>query len=236
MDWPRLRKIVGAIALSAIGWIGGPVVKSWLDGTPLNGIQGMWTFWRRAGTQPIPAWIGVLAVAVSCLAVIGINKWRNRSRDKPDLRIVVLPTPPPRWGIGAMGDVPYLSASLHARLAHRSEVALEIVNGYLEGTASEAPFIPFIVAGPYDPPQMIHVGVRPIVVGEGRSLKRRVVLVDQFGNRHCTQKVTFRPTTNPPERFGSGNNPINCHFCHQPVALEELAGAAAMPAHRNCIR
>jgi hypothetical protein len=32
------------------------------------------------------------------------------------------------------------------------------------------------------------------------------------------------------------NRPINCHFCHQPIAFEELAEGAALPAHKKCIR
>ena len=236
MDWPRLRKVVAAVALPAVGWVGAPLVKSWLEGTPLKGLHGTWEFWSKEAAQPIPAWAGALALALGCVAVVSINKWRKRLRDKTDLRIVVLPAPPPGWGMGAMGNVPYLSAHLHVRLAHRSETSLEIVNGYLEGTTPEAPFLPFIVAGPYDPSHTVHLGVRPIVAAEGKSLTRRVVLVDQFGDKHRTEKVTFRPTTNPSEHFGSGNNPTNCHFCHQPIALEELAAAGAMPAHKKCIR
>jgi hypothetical protein len=107
---------------------------------------------------------------------------RKKGISKADLRVVVLPTPEPRWGIGAMKNVPYLSIHFHARLAHQENYSLEIVKAYLEGRTCVAPFPPVVVAGPYDPSTMIHFGLHPILVEDGESVTRRVILIDQFGN------------------------------------------------------
>jgi pimeloyl-ACP methyl ester carboxylesterase len=121
---------------------------------------------------------------------------------------------------------------MHLNLAHRSVDSLKIVSAHLEGTRCEAPFFPLIVAGPHDESQMIHFGVRPIVAKEGRELRRRVVLVDQFGHKHSTQLVTFLPPPAHPTPSAS----INCLLCHKPIAAEDLYQGAAIPAHKNCIR
>jgi hypothetical protein len=84
---------------------------------------------------------------------------RKKGISKADLRVVVLPTPEPRCGIGAMKNVPYLSIHFHARLAHQENYSLEIVKAYLEGRTCVAPFPPVVVAGPYDPSTMIHFGL-----------------------------------------------------------------------------
>jgi hypothetical protein len=236
MDWRRVGKVLGGLALSAVGWIAAPIIKSWLDGTPLNGLRGAWDFWRHLATRPIPLWVGGLAVAAVAGGILIINKWKKRSVNKTDLRIVVLPTPPPRWGVGSMGNTAFLSLTLHARLAHRSDVSLELVSAHLPGTTCVAPFLPMVIAGPYDPSCMIHFGVRPIVAREGKNLKRRVMLVDQFGNEHRTKPITFVPMVHSPQRFGSADAPIQCFFCHQPIALEELSEASHVPAHKKCVK
>lgn len=139
--------ILGALAVPAIGWVAAPIIKAWVDGTPLNGLRGMWAFWKSAAVAPIPAWLGVVIAVGAVLIVIAINKRSKRRGDKTDLRIVILPTPPPRWGIGAMGNEPYLSLMVRAKLAHRAHESLEIVNVHLQGTACTAPFLPIVVAG-----------------------------------------------------------------------------------------
>jgi hypothetical protein len=197
----------------------------------------MWDFWKGAAAKPIPAWLGmVVALAAALLVIAGIKR-RKRRGDKVDLRIVILPTPPPRWGIGAMGNEPYLSLMVHARLAHRAHESLEIVNVHLQGTTCTAPFFPIVVAGPYDPSVMIHFGVRPILAKESKTLRRRIILIDQFGDEHKSKAVTFLPPGKyAAGRFGADDAPIKCHVCHEPVARENLFEGAHIPAHRACIK
>jgi hypothetical protein len=135
-----------------------------------------------------------------------------------------------------MGGTPVLMLRFHAKLAHRSPVSIEIVQAYLQGTKCEAPFLPLVVAGPYDPSVMIHFGVRPILAREGKELTKRVILVDQFGNKHRTKDpVTFRLTVSDPNRFGSAG-PLKCYFCKEEIAMRDLSEAASMPAHKICIK
>src|SRR5580658_10270217 len=98
MDWPKVRKILGALAIPAVSWFVAPIIKAWVDGTQLKGLWGMWAFWKGAAVTPIPAWLGTVAALATAVVVIVAVKWRKRRSDKADLRIVILPTPTPRWG------------------------------------------------------------------------------------------------------------------------------------------
>jgi hypothetical protein len=101
VDWPKYRKILAALAIPAIGWIVAPITKAWVDGTALNGLLGMWAFWRGVAGKPMPAWLGVVAALAAALIVVAATKRKKRRGYKTELRIVILPTPPPWWGIGA---------------------------------------------------------------------------------------------------------------------------------------
>jgi hypothetical protein len=201
----ELRKLlppfISGLVVAAIGWFGAPYVRSKMDGTPLNGVEGILGFWKGVVIRPIPAWVAVAIVILALAAALAWYRWKMSSREA-DLRIVVLPTPGPRWNIGAFGATPYMSFSFHARLAHRETFSLEIVKAYLVGTTCVAPFTSLVVAGPNDPPTMVHFGVRPILAEDGESVTRRVVLVDQFGNKHLTEKVRFEASSQPARSFG----------------------------------
>ena len=112
--------------------------------------------------------------------------------------------------------VPFMSFSFHARLAHKAEHSLEIVKGYLEGTECVVPFMPLVVTGPYDGSVMVHVGVRPILAKDGQTVTRRVVLVDQFGNKHRTERIRFQSSSLPAARFNPSGNAILCFFVKRP--------------------
>jgi hypothetical protein len=165
-----------------------------------------------------------------------IVKLKNKALSKTDLRIVVLPMPEPRWKIAAVGNAPTLNLTFHANLAHRTQGSLQIVKAYLEGTQPAFQFIPLVVAGPYDESQVIHLGVRPIVAKPGKAQKRRAILVDQFGDEHRTEAITFQPTVHDVRRFQSGASEIKCHFCGRSIAMEELSESSHVAAHRACIR
>jgi hypothetical protein len=67
-------------------------------------------------------------------------------------------------------------------------------------------------------------------------LKRKVVLVDQFGGEHWTKELEFLPGNQPRERFNSEGNPIQCFFCREPISMMELSETAAIPAHKKCVK
>jgi hypothetical protein len=174
-------------------------------------------------------------------SLFGIHKLLGRSpaaADKTVLSVVVLTAPEPKWHVGAMGKEPMLNLTIHANLAHKSEVSLKIVQVYLKGTKPCGVFFPLFVTGPYDEPSIIHLSVRPVIVKGLDKLTRRIVLVDQFGGEHVTAPVTFSTVPVDPARRGvTAENPtIKCHVCDQPVSMMELHESAAIPAHKRCIK
>jgi hypothetical protein len=241
MESWKLRKhaIAGSSALFAAvvtAWVGA-WVNAKMTGTPLNGVPGIIQFWKGVFLGPVPVWLVlILLVSVVSGCFLWFTWYKKRARQGVDLRIVVLSTPPPRWHIGAKAQVPFMSISFHAQMAHMAGHSLQIVKGYLEGTECVAPFIPLVVAGPHDPSTMVHFGVRPILAHDGQSVARRVVLVDQFGNKHRTERIRFEPSSQPATRFSSGGNAVLCWFCQETIAAEELSEASAVPAHKACIK
>ena len=134
--------------------------------------------------------------------------------------------------------MPTLNLTIHANLAHKSDESVKIVQAYLKGTKPFGVFFPFIVAGPYDEPSLIHFSVRPVIVKGLNKLTRRVVLVDQFGGKHVTEPVTFSTIAVEPWRRGMADagSTLKCHVCDQPISMMELHESAAMPAHKKCVK
>ncbi len=228
---------IAGLLTTVAGWFAVPVIKARLEGTPLNGLAGIVDFWKDLTTRPVPLWVAFGAVAVIGFAIyliVGLKK--SSGAEKTDLRVVVLPTPPPRWYIGAMGKTPILSLMVHVRMAHQSEHSLEITKVFLKGTRCEAPFLPIVVGGRYDPSTMLHFGVRPIVAKPGQKLKRRIILVDQYGNSHRTESVEFAPGEQPAGSFGDPQNTIKCFFCGETIAIQELCASGSVPAHQRCVK
>jgi hypothetical protein len=157
---------------------------------------------------------------------------------KVSLSVIVLTAPEPKWHVGAMGKIPMLNLTIHANLAHKSEESVKIVQAYLKGTKPVGVFFPFFVAGPYDPPSLIHFSVRPIIVKGLDRLTRRIVLIDQFGGKHITEPVTFSTIPVEPARRGVTDESctVKCHICDQPISMMDLHETAAIPAHKSCIK
>lgn len=237
MNWRKLVKPAIAALSVLFGAVVTALVNAVITGTPLNGMPGIVQFWKRVLQGSVPVWLALFLLVV---AIAGCAVWflvaRKKGRQKVDLSIVVLSTPPPRWHIGAMAQTPFMNVSIHAQLAHMAGHSLILVKGYLEGTECVAPFMPVTVAGPYDPSVMIHFGVRPIPAKDGEAITRRIVLVDQFGNAHRTKRIRIEPGHHSPTQFSSSGNPILCWFCRKAIALEDLAETSAVPAHKACIK
>jgi hypothetical protein len=176
----------------------------------------------------------ILLVLIGFGCFLCIAAYKKKSTGKVDLRIVVLPMPPPQWSIGAIGQVPFMSINFHVQMAHMAGHSLQIVKGYLEGTECVAAFVPLVVTGPHDESTMVHFGVRPIIARDGQTFARRVVLVDQFGNKHRTEQIRFAPPV--ASRFNSGDSELHCFFCQKTIAMEELSEASRVPAHKACVK
>ncbi len=232
MRWPKALQWVSPLIPIVASFLA-PYIDAKLKGTPLNGVPGILSFWKSVLHHPIPAWLAALAIFLTFTFLTAFQRWRRRLAGKSDLGIVVLSAPPARWSKSGKANLPYMSVSFNARFAVRGEQSLEIVKGYLKGTECITPFPPIVVAWPSGCSAVVRVGVRPLLAREGRSVRRRVVLVDQFGDEHLTEPITFEWAKPLVPDWKA--NPINCFVCGKPIALEELSELMATPAHKRCV-
>ena len=123
---------------TVLGWFATPIIKSLLDGTLSMAFGVCGSSGKELAARPIPAWVGVSGVLAVAVAIPVVAKLRKRN--KVGVRIVVLPTPPAKWGIGAIAILPVLHLHLSARIAHCSGMSLEIVKAYLEGQRQKVHF------------------------------------------------------------------------------------------------
>jgi hypothetical protein len=205
----------------------------------------VWSKWIWI-VGPIVAILGWPAAAVvrawlEGTPLNGLRKLRGKTAapsKKTALSVVVLTAPEPRWHIGAMAKTPMLNLTFHANIAHKSDESIKILKVYLKGTEPYGVFIPFFVAGPYDPPVQIHFSVRQVIVEGREKLTRRVILLDHFGGEHETVPVTFAPGLVTPQQCGlNDQNPtIKCYVCDQPIGMTELHEASAIPVHKRCVK
>jgi hypothetical protein len=222
------------IVVAVTGWFVAPIIKAKMDGTPLNGLPGILAYWKGVVTTPMPIWLLFGAVIVAVAVTIFL---KSRRKPKPNLSVIILPAPPPRWSVGKDNLGSFLTVHFHARFATTEEHPLEIVKGYLEGTEPVILFSRIIVAGRYDQSMHVHLAVRPILVQPGENLTRRLLLIDQHGNMHRTEKITFLDHPSPKEVFGFGHGtPVNCLICGQQLSMEDLHPSAAFAAHKRCVR
>jgi len=234
MNWRKIWNWVGALLLALIPVLVAPWVNAAATGTPLNGVPGIARFWKAAIHRSLhfELWQVVVFLAVVAALALAFRAYGKR-RSKTGLSIVVLSSPPPRWTIGAYAKTPVMFVHFHAQFAHREPHALRIVKIYLKGTECVAGFPEIVVTGPHDESVTVHTGVRPILSKPQKSFVRRAILVDQFGHKHRTEPICFEPGPNP---IPHALTALSCHFCGQPVAMEDLAESAALFAHRKCVR
>lgn len=232
VKWREWTWVAGP-AIAIAGWFAAPYIKSKMDGTPLNGLPGVFAYWKQVIVAPLPAW-GVFLLVVAAVGITLVALKRRKMR--ANLSIIVLPHYEPRWGIGAQRTTPFMSLHFQARFATTEDHSLEIVKGYLRGTMPVMLFSHIIVSGRYDEPTMVHLAVRPILAKPGEKVKGRVVLVDQYGSRHLTEKVTFSDNPQPPETFGFGRSTVNCLICRKEISIEDIHPSASFPVHRQCVK
>lgn len=234
MNRRRLWRGVGALLLAVIPTVLAPWVSAKMEGRALSGAPGILLFWQNAihHTFDFETWQAALFMLGAAGLLVGLSVYR-KSHTKTGLSIVVLDSPLPKWSIGAYGRTPVMFVHFRAQLAHTGAHSLKVVKVYLAGTKCVASFPPIVVAGPYDEPVQVHTGVRPILSNGRQEFTRRAVLVDQFGHKHQTEPIHFQPSPNPIHHPQAA---IGCHFCGQPVAMEDLAESAALFAHKKCVR
>ena len=233
VKWREWTWVVGP-AVSAAGLFAAPIIKAKMDGTPLNGLPGILAFWKHVITAGVPVWVVLLLMA----AATGITFVAlKRRKKKANLSIIVMPHWEPKWGIGAQRTTPCMTLDFQARFATTEEHSLEIVKGYLKGTTPVALLPTIIVSGRYDQPTMVHLWMRPILAQPGEKVTGRVVLIDQYGSEHVTEKITFSDHPLGPEHFGFRYGAtVNCLICRKEISIEDIHPSASFPAHRQCIK
>jgi hypothetical protein len=240
MDVAKLKKGTKTAAkwlfVTVITAILASLVRAWMEGKELNGVKGGIPILWRAFLEPaIPVWTFCLVLVV---AVAGLPRLLRHKRKRVDLRMVAGNSTQNVWSVGARGSEPILTVSFTMSFAHREpNLSLIIKKTYLEGTEPVISISKIVVAGPYGEEETIHLMLRPVIAKPGKALKGRVVLVDQFGDKHLSERITFMPRISPLGSLNSPapHSPLNCLFCHQSIAPEDLAREAAVPAHRQCI-
>ncbi len=193
------------------------------------------------GAAGLATWVWLKRKGIGTLGdTVGEWFWRYIRRKvhsgapQVDLRLVVGIPARCEWYIGAVGPTPVLSIELPMTFAHNEAgLSIHIIRAYLEGTQEAASTIPIIVDGPYCPEERIHMMLTPIVAEPGKNLRKRVVFVDQFNEKHVTDKISSVPHRTPPE--ARGPQPFNCFFCRQAIQPTELAQESYPLAHTKCI-
>ena len=121
--------------------------------------------------------------------------------------------------------------------AHNENISVILKRGYLQNTKEVLAMNPIVVEGATDPSESITVCVVPVRAKPGKKLKARLVFVDQFNNKHKSEKITFNPNTVPDDFIKTKILAAfsKCAFCGQPVTFEDQAKEAQMTAHLRCI-
>jgi hypothetical protein len=229
VKWREWTWIAGP-TIGIVGWIAAPIIKAKIDGTS----PGIFPSLKNAIAAPLPAWETFLLV---CAAVAVTFVALRQRKKKANLSIIVLPSFKPMWSIGAQATTPFMSFHFQARMATTEDHSLEIVKVYLKGMTPVVLFSQIVVAGRYDPPCMVHFAARPILANPGKEFTGRVVLIDQYGDQHITERITFCDNPHPPETFGFREGAtVNCLICRKEISIEDLHPSASIPAHRQCVK
>jgi hypothetical protein len=156
-----------------------------------------------------------------------------------DLRIVAGEPIHANWSIGQspLDKKPMMILLCSLNFAHGEDGSVILRRGYFQGTREVFAMAPIVVEGAYDPRESFSISVAPVKAKPRKTLKGRLIFVDQFNNKHKSEKLTFQPNTIPDDfiRTRILTASPNCAFCGKPVAFEDQAKEAQMTAHARCI-
>ena len=149
-------------------------------------LRGILAFSKSELLYGVPLWL----VVIVCAALYSVVSYLHHQKERrvgsvPDLRIVVSDALKPMWSIGANAAVPHISLRMSAQLTCQNEIDVMILKAYLEETKQTGPFFPVHVPKSRSTHADLFFNVLPIVAKEGQQLTRRVVLLDQFGNKQA---------------------------------------------------
>jgi hypothetical protein len=136
-------------------------------------------------------------------AITSLRAWaQEKNHNVIDLRIVSGPSIHATWSIGMtpLGKKPMLMLMCQIDFAHDQHSSVIVRRAYLKHAKEEFPTGPIVI----NPevllhPTLVYIGVTPVKARPGRILVGRLVFVDQFNDKHTSDKIAFRPNTVPAE-------------------------------------
>ncbi len=178
----------------------------------------------------------ILLTHVVTLVHARITEHRDR---RVDLRMVPGDPLHANWSISQSPSdkKPMMILLCSMNFAHSENISIILKRGYLSGTREVFAMNPIVVEGTQNGHESICISVTPVKAKPGNKLKARLVFVDQFNNKHKSEKITFKPNTIPDDFIKTKILTAfpNCAFCGQPVTFEDQAKEAQMTAHTVCI-
>src|ERR1700733_8971313 len=161
------------------------------------------------------------AILLTHLGTLIQARVADRRDQRIDLRIVAGEPLHANWSIGQspLDKKPMMILLCSMNFAHGENGSVILRRGYFQGTREVCAMTPITVEGAYDPRESFAISVAPVKAKPGKTLKGCMIFVDQFNNKHKSEKLTFRPNTAPVEfiRTTILTASPNCAFCGQPV-------------------
>jgi hypothetical protein len=179
------------------------------------------------------------AILLTHLGTLIHARVADRGDQRIDLRMVAGEPLHASWSIGQspLDKKPMMILVCSMNFAHLEDGSVILKRGYFQGTREVFAMTPITVGGAYDPRESFSISVAPIKAKPGKTLKGRLIFVDQFNNKHKSGKLIFRPNTLPDDFVKTRilTASPNCAFCGKPVTFEDQAKEAQMTAHAQCI-
>lgn len=192
--------------------------------------------------EPIRGYLILVCIASGTVslsyAITTAQKWMQSRRSFVDLRMVVGSPLHTNWSIGMapITKEPMLMLICEMNFAHCERGSVILKRAHLKGTTEAFPINEIVVNDSCEAPKSICLGVTPIKSQAGQPLTGRLVFVDQFNQKHKSDKITFRPNTVPKEMHERRlQSSPNCVFCNERVELKDQALEAQMSAHIKCV-
>lgn len=189
--------------------------------------------------------VAAFIISAAVLATFGVTAIQASIRDRreklADLRMVSGTPLTATWGVSLtslpLEKKPMMVLICQMHFAHAENWSVILKRAYLKGTKEALPMAEIVVEGSCDEqPESICIGLTPLKVKPGQNLVGKIIFVDQFNDKHVSEKITFRPNTIPSSMHANRlQSSPNCVFCDRPVALEDQAKEAQMTAHTTCV-
>lgn len=179
------------------------------------------------------------AILMTHLGTLIHSHVAKRPDQHVDLRIVAGEPLHASWSIGQspLDRKPMMILLCSLNFAHGGNGSVILKRGYFQGTREVFAMTPIVVEGAYGPRESFAISVAPVKAKLGKTLKGRLIFIDQFNNKHKSETLAFRPNTMPDDFIKTKilAATLNCAFCGASVTFENQAKEAQMTTHTRCI-